>query len=524
VPFFWVFLPIVVLLVYHVPLLAGRLVHYDDPILIEPLATMTTPAQWIDRFRDHQIWDIQPVRDLSLWLDARATALIGHETYHLTNLVIWTTCCFLLYRLLVFVSGKPRLSSALALLFAVWPTFVTSVALASSRRHLLALVFILGATLCFLRRAGAARIWILYTLSIFSHGITILWPLWCWTWMLLDRRKDWKTRPSQVLTDTLPLVPCFLMAVVCAALTFGYYQHQFLIVSGKDAFYGSPEPGDVILALGRAFFQLLIPVKFALAYDRGALVNLLGLPLGIGGLAWVKSRLGWAPLLRWLPLMVAAFIPALTRNIFIVDLYLLVPGVVLFLLASLCLPEISKAPRRIQAAALVPVLLVGLRSASLAAQTTSALDLWEASYRSEPNLFTEATYAFYLFDRDPQAATALVDDLRARRCGEKPCYVAAALGAYYSPPPGISQEAALKGMAANLYFGDLVYAAFLFKNGRGAEADPLLDSLYKDPIFVRLFASVDNGLVGEIRRGCEGKASSGCQRFLAKHRTVMRYY
>src|SRR3954471_21385770 len=86
--------------VYHVPLTAGRLLHYDDPILIEPLATMSSFGQWIDRYRENQIWDVQPVRDLSLWIDSKLTEASGFDTFHLTNLLIWFACCLLIKALL----------------------------------------------------------------------------------------------------------------------------------------------------------------------------------------------------------------------------------------------------------------------------------------------------------------------------------------------------------------------------------------------------------------------------------------
>jgi tetratricopeptide (TPR) repeat protein len=168
-----------------------------------------------------------PVRDFSAMADY---ALFGLEPagHHVTNLVLHTLVCLLLYALLVRFFGSIALAFGASLLFAVHPLHVESVAWLSSRKDLLAGVFYLLALLAWnahRRRGGLGRslpfyaaAFLCFALACTSKYMAVTLPaaLLLHDWLLYrPRPSEWRARFWRPLLETLPF---FIFTLLFAKL------------------------------------------------------------------------------------------------------------------------------------------------------------------------------------------------------------------------------------------------------------------------------------------------------------------
>ncbi|MCA8955716.1 MAG: tetratricopeptide repeat protein [Planctomycetes bacterium] len=168
------------------------------------------PLSWLSVALDHAVWGMDP------------------RGYHLTNLLLHAANTLLLFGLLCELArtAAQRLAghvvpaaTGAALLFAVHPLRVETVAWITERRALLACGFLLGTVWCYLRahRLGARRAWVLqgmavlaYAGSLLSKGMAVTLPV---LLLLLDayplhRLRRW----SDLLPRTIEKLPYFALA------------------------------------------------------------------------------------------------------------------------------------------------------------------------------------------------------------------------------------------------------------------------------------------------------------------------
>src|SRR5262249_35499558 len=156
-------------LVSFLPTLRNGFVDWDDPriLLDNPSYRGLGPSQLRWMFRTFHMGHYQPLTWLTYGLDY---VLWGMDAfgYHLTSLVVHAANGVLFYlasvRLLSLVAPaaratvEGRLAAAFsALLFAIHPLRVESVAWATERRDVVAACFLLSGLLCYLRAAAARK-------------------------------------------------------------------------------------------------------------------------------------------------------------------------------------------------------------------------------------------------------------------------------------------------------------------------------------------------------------------------------
>ena len=318
-------------LVCYWPALRGELL-WDDP------AHVTKPElrSWSGLGR---IWsDVRaaqqyyPVLHTAFWIEHQ---LWGDETigYHLLNVVLHASACCLLalvLRKLWTHPSQPRAASLAgtrfvpagtewfaALLFAVHPMSVESVAWISEQKNTLSLVFYLSAALVYWnfsehRRArtyGVATI--LFLLALGSKTMTATLPatllvvLW------------WKNGNIRWRRDVIPLLPWFMMAAAAGLLTAWVERH---VVGAEGVQYDLSLAQRVLLA-GRIIWfyvgQLVWPADLAFFYQRWNVavnaVNWFGYlvaTIGVTAAFFSIRRRSRSPLAIWL-LFTGALFPAL---------------------------------------------------------------------------------------------------------------------------------------------------------------------------------------------------------------------
>ena len=151
----------------------------DDKELVVPMKDIKSIGDYIEKVSSNKILDVQPVRDFSYWINAKLYDLVGYPGFHLINLILFFLCIYLVYRILTLLNFNPTIIIMGSLIFALHPIMVSSVGWISARKHSLALVFILCAIIDLLKKEKLTwKLLLFYLLSVFSHQIVVLFPIW----------------------------------------------------------------------------------------------------------------------------------------------------------------------------------------------------------------------------------------------------------------------------------------------------------------------------------------------------------
>ncbi len=202
--------------------LAGGFVWDDTSLVVQTYGFRFLDwahLKWM--FTTGHVANFCPLAWLSYWLDYRLWGL-GPAGYHLTNVVLHSLNAVLLYflavRLLALAFSEepgPELRSAAALgalLFALHPLRVESVAWISERRDVLAGLFFLSTLLCYVSGRRAASL-AFYSLAVLSKATVVPLPaaLLALDLYPLRRRLSWK-----LLSEKLPYAALAAFAAAMA--------------------------------------------------------------------------------------------------------------------------------------------------------------------------------------------------------------------------------------------------------------------------------------------------------------------
>lgn len=294
-------------LVCYWPALGGGLVWDDAAHVTKPeLRSLGGLARiWTDVHATQQFY---PVLHSAFWLEHRlwGDATIG---YHLINVVLHALACVLLARVLrrVWPGGPRGVEWVAAVLFAVHPVMVESVAWISEQKNTLSLVFYLAAARAYLEFQGARhRGWYVaatgfFLLALGTKSVTATLPaallvvLW---WR--DGGLRWKH-------DVRPLLPWFAVAMVAGSVTA--WVERTLIGAQGTAFDLSP--GERCLLAGRVFWfylgKLLWPADLMFIYPRwdvraesATWIWWLVAAIGVTFVLWAARKRTRGPLAAWL--------------------------------------------------------------------------------------------------------------------------------------------------------------------------------------------------------------------------------
>jgi protein O-mannosyl-transferase len=328
-----------------------------------------------------------PLLHTAFWLEHR---LWGESAaaYHLLNVLLHATAACLVGALL----RRLRVPGAglAALIFALHPVMVESVAWISEQKNTLSAVLYLCAALAYLRYvdgkdARRTAYWIafaLFLLALATKTVTATLPatllviLW------------WRKGRIAWREDVLPLLPWFGFSAV-AALVTSSVEHTLIGAQGTDFGLG---PADRVLLAGRAFWfylaKLAWPADLAFIYPRWSIRAAEGWPyvfpvaaVGLILALWWRSRQARSSLAAIL-IFGGTLFPALGFvNVFpfiysfVADHFQYLASIAMIALAA---AAITKLPRTVVRRA-SPVLIVAL-----------ALLTWRqcGTYRSVFTLYT----------------------------------------------------------------------------------------------------------------------------------------
>ncbi len=323
--FFYIILITVIFLSYFELIKIDTQLEYDDKLLIGSLKSIHDFPSYFQAIKNGLILDIQPIRDLSYWIDFQLFNMFGWYSYHLTNTFLLVLICYKLELLLRETVSENYLIFLFVFVFAVSPVTSSSVAWIAARKHLLSTFFILWATNLTVKNKNNStdsniKILILYSLSVLSHPISLLWPL----WMIFWKGHEWPVNKINFLKNKYAL----LLMSIFLILNFWYYKtiyHDSVSNFSKFSKLSNYDLGLPLLSIGRYFYQTIFPFSaLPTSHYPGSLENFIGL-IGFVSFLFVlkihKTITSRATMLYFiLPLLIVTFN---MTNVFCSDTYIL---------------------------------------------------------------------------------------------------------------------------------------------------------------------------------------------------------
>lgn len=363
------------------------------------------PLTWMTFGLDYLIWGMNPAG------------------YHLTNVILHAANAALFYvlvqRLLtIALRATPadafavRLGSAFAaLLFAVHPLRVESVAWATERRDVLCGLFVLAALLAYLRHAAAEdaelpRRWYWISLGLFvaavlakEMAVTVPAVLVVLDWYPLDRlgARSGTSRRSRVLAEKIPFV--LVAAIVSAVAVLANVRGNLSAFAELSVL---ERPVVSVHALGFYLWKTVAPVRLAALYELRTPVEVVSLPVVLSavvvaaitalavlgrrrwpglGAAWLTSAILFAPVIG-----IVHNGPQLAA-----DRYTYLPTLPWAVLAGAALARVIGAPgpwARLAARLALPACVIAVLAVLAAAQTrtwASSERLWTHAASTAPS-------------------------------------------------------------------------------------------------------------------------------------------
>ena len=383
------------LLAYR-PAWNGGLVWDDDAHVTAPALRGTDGLRriWFEPGATQQYY---PLVHSTFWLLDKVS---GERTlaYHAANILLHATSAFLIALVLrrLAIPG----ASLAAVVFALHPVHVESVAWISELKNTLSGVLYLASMLAYLRfdRTRKARVYVvallLFTAALLSKTVTASLPaallvIFWWQRGTVDLRKDVR-----------PLVP-FLVLGVAAGLYTAWFERHFI---GAQGYEFSLSPIERGLIAGRAFWfylqKLVWPSHLMFIYPRWTIsagdlsqYTYLVAAIALSAIAWLVRRRSRAPLAALL-LFGGTLVPALGffdvfpfRYSFVADhfQYLASIPVIALVCAALVTSVSGARPARVEAAAMLALgLPLGTLTWNQSAHYASAETLYRVTLEKNP--------------------------------------------------------------------------------------------------------------------------------------------
>ena len=388
-----------------------------DNYLVEDIRLVHSFDEYVEAIKHYRVADIQPLRDLSYKIDSYFEPFVGKKIYIITNLSLWMLTCFFAYNILLKLSGSTQTCQALILIFCTHPLYVQTVAWISARKHLLSFLFILIATDAFVQilKWGATRklnlkMIIFFLASLLSQPISLFWSVWAFIAHYCKSKNFAKS--------FMFCVPIFSISFIVGLLNVYYYEYIFSPALGVSKYADSNDFADRLLALGRYFVQIVLPISYASFYFIGSTLNLAGIVFLVLGIFFSYKLFSLESNIKGWSLFFLGLFPVVCNmtNVFISDTYVLLASFSIFMLIaenSLLLEKYKSI--------FLPVLMLSIpfvfRAHVEASLFTDTSLYFKTSYLREPDCINLQFYVQDLFEQGNTTEGAkLGDQMILRQC------------------------------------------------------------------------------------------------------------
>ena len=250
-----------VVLLAYVPAMKAGFIWDDDTMLIGN--SILQPNGLFKAWFTTETLNYWPVTSTSFWLEHKLWGL-NPAGYHLVNILLHAGCAVLIWRILIRLGIPAALPSAL--IFAVHPVNVETVAWVTQRKTLLAMLFFLASLVLYLRfdesRKRRVFLWsvLFFALAVLSKGSVMALPvviLLCVWWL----------RGRVQRLDVVRSLPYFGIAAIMSAVEIWFqYSRAGADVVRTDSFSGRLAGAGT--AVWFYLFKALVPASLTFVYPR----------------------------------------------------------------------------------------------------------------------------------------------------------------------------------------------------------------------------------------------------------------
>jgi tetratricopeptide (TPR) repeat protein len=258
---------LLVSVIIYSPLLWHAEFFWDDFILLVDNPLIKSSHGLFDLWFSTRTPDYFPLTSTTFWLEWRLWGMHA-EGYHLTNILLHAGSALLLWR--IFLRLRIPGAALIALLFAIHPVNVESVAWIAERKNTLSLFLVCGSLLLYLRSIGrqssveyVASI-ICFFLALLAKTAVVMFPF------VLLLLAWWKHR-RLTLPGLLRSVPFFALSLLLGLVTVFFQYHRSIsdIVVRDDGILSR------LAIAGQALWfyigKLLFPLGITFNYPRWTL-------------------------------------------------------------------------------------------------------------------------------------------------------------------------------------------------------------------------------------------------------------
>jgi len=491
-------IPLILILMWSQVLVSPELVDIDAQFIMRYLDQVEDLHRYFNDLVSLKTIDLQPIRDLSLWIDLKIFKTFDINLIVLHNFLLWLLCLYFLYTILAKIDvDKKNISIFIILWVGTHPVLSNIVPWGMARKHLLSCLFILCCTSIMVRQGFDQRqksIFSLYLLSNLSQPINLFWPFWCW---IKDRR----------IYFSLALGLIFLGGV-----NYFYYLKSPIMLSIFGGKFSEPLAfSDLLLAFGHYGFQIIFPYLLSVNYSLGHWSSFLGIIFWVTLVFFIYKKKDWI----WLIFALLPLVIVLRKPTSLYDTYLLVTlvGLGIILFKHLSISKIFFG---------LVIFINVIFSFFYSAHWKSETELARVSFNNRPSCISATEYliAQYSNARVSDDKTAL-NFLLSHECTLNKNFQRLQLVRnyilYYEDIYSLEQrEKFLIEMMPRNFMSEVILAGFYLKTGMSSKADIILKKLSLEMNPKNLVAEYEPVIKNSLYPYCTQKPELGCKELMAK--------
>ena len=457
----------------------------DAFIILPTLLWIKSVGEYLDRLIELTTVDVQPVRDLSLYVDLIAMKYFGLKTFVFHNLILWFAGFFLLKKLVEFEFPTLKRIEILLILscFTLYPLFANILSWGMARKHILSFLFCILATFEWLKlvekneysRKKYFLISIYYLISILAQPINLLWPFWAIA----------QTNKGAFKSHFKILIPSFISFLLVAAANYAYYTSSPLYKNNYDPKHDELfSIADALLAGSHYVSKLFLPYYSSFHSTLGDYTVVSGFIIStiiITMYSFLFKGSGFAR--KWGLFAIMPMFIILQKPSYLYDTYLMIPSISA-LLFFIHIKE--KSPKLHYKNFLYGGLILtwSIISFNESKLWSDKVSLYQVSFKRTPSCWSAAKLLLSNFERNSLVGTDEAKDyLYSHDCGRfqmggKPLQVLKVWLLYYDESlPREMRLSRLDRISVLAPLADFMSTALVIKMEKHTEAEARINKL-----------------------------------------------
>lgn len=407
------------LTIFYYEYFTTPLIVIKDLSILIGIESINSFSEYINAIKTGTLLDIQPIRDITFFFDLYMKRNFEYFQERISNVIIWFLISLEFFKFSKKFFKDKLIHFLFSFSFTFHPLVIQITAWPIARKHLLAFYFIL-LTLKYFQDNKSLKSVIAFILSLLSHPLYLLVPV---VLLIVDFLKV-QTAPTFYLKRYFKkFIPLFIVSLIIGLANIYYYDEIFTKALGNFKYSRENSIADRILSLFRYFSQILYPFVYSSFYDKGSLLNIIGVPIGVIFSFVSFKYLGVVTTIKYVGLFVAALFPTIINmtNIFVSDTYALLPLFSVFIIIASIIAKSQKTYNKVVVVCILlslNTLFVYRSYKEITPFFSEEVNFWKNAYEKEkacPNLYYYS-YFLLLSYKTQDLGLKIANDVFRRKC------------------------------------------------------------------------------------------------------------